>query len=532
MASIRVSTDDHTDSTSAELDKTQKRKLRNRLSQRAFRRRQAEYLRDLKNRAEASQKPDNERVVALEEENGRLRAHITELQSRLEGIQATLQMLATSSSKILGQNETTLPRQPQTDPEQESELEEEASPRDQGPSITVESRPHDNTNPWPSFSSIALESIPVPDLSFSTEIDPGLDMTRSEAVPTTTRSNLIRDIIDSVDPIGSSLVKSPLQLHRMPNIWSFNYQMGNQSYADAIDACLPSRSTSGLRWVESNSPISDHIQILKKLLLTKLKQPTILDSRSCQMLYQSVSTVLAMFNSVTRPDVMNWYEKTRFFHIVELTAWQVLPCSLTFSKVHERYRPTELQLGLQGQYPCVIDWIPFASIRDRIIQLHAANPCIDQIFCDTVSAYVVESTLSELVVGGSLMKVYIRVTDLIASMALQQDEGDSVDSSAVLPAPDIKTLFSSAECARLAFKHLNMDCGASYYKIDPVFFSKYPELCDPSDNIVASGVPLKPGTQTTLTSPNYVDAMTVATYCSFINFSFDAAKALSRLEYT
>ena len=102
---------------------------------------------------------------------------------------------------------------------------------------------------------------------------------------------------------------------------------------------------------------------------------------------------------------------------------------------------------------------------------------------------------------------------------------------ASLPAPDIKTLFSSPEYAYLAFKHLKMDCGASYYKIDPVFFSKYPELCDPSDDIVASGVPLKPGTQTTLTSPNYVDAMTVATYCSFINFSFDAATALSRLEY-
>lgn len=129
------------------------------------------------------------------------------------------------------------------------------------------------------------------------------------------------------------------------------------------------------------------------------------------------------------------------------------------------------------------------------------------------------------------MKIYIRVTDLIASMALQQGEGEGIDNPGSLPAPDIKTLFSSPEYAYLAFKHLKMDCGASYYKIDPVFFSKYPELCDPSDDIVASGVPLKPGTQTTLTSPNYVDAMTIATYCSFINLSFDAATALSRLEH-
>lgn len=100
------------------------RKLRNRLSQRAFRRRQAEYLRDLRNRAEASQKPDNERVAELEEENGRLRAHITELQSRLEGVQVTLQVIASSSSKILSRPAISLPRQPQNE-KQESEHEED-----------------------------------------------------------------------------------------------------------------------------------------------------------------------------------------------------------------------------------------------------------------------------------------------------------------------------------------------------------------------------------------------------------------------
>ncbi|RSL99361.1 hypothetical protein CDV31_012227 [Fusarium ambrosium] len=461
MASTKTSTDDQHEPASSELDKNQKRKLRNRLSQRAFRRRQAEYLRDLRNRAEASQKPNNERVVELEEENSRLRAHITELQSRLEGVQVTLQMIASSSSQILGRSESTLPRQSRNK-ERDSENEENATSRDD--SITTD-KAQSEANPWPASSSTALEAIQIPDLPFPTDVDSTIDIPTTDAIQA--RSNLIRDVLDSMILIDPNLSKSPLQLQRIPNIWNFNYQMGGQS------------------------------------------------------LYQSVSTALAIFNSVTRPDVMNWYAKTRFFHIIELTAGQILPYFLTYSKVHERYRPTELQLDLKGQYPCVVDWIPFASIRD---------PCVDQIFCDTVSAYVVESTLSELVVGGSLMKVYVRVTDLIASMALQ-GESEGIDNMASLPAPDIKTLFPSPEYAYLAFNHLKMDCGASYYKIDPVFFSKYPELCDPSDDIVATGVPLKPGTQTTLTSPNYVDAMTVATYCSFINFSFDAATALSRLEY-
>lgn len=233
-----------------------------------------------------------------------------------------------------------------------------------------------------------------------------------------------------------------------------------------------------------------------------------------------------MFNSITRPDVMNWYAKTKFFHIAELTAWQVLPCALTHSRLHDRYRPNALQTTLDGMYPDVVDWIPFASIRDRIIQLHAANPSIDRIFCDAVSAYVVETTLSQLVSGGSPMKLFIRVTDLIAAMSPNQ-QNESEPGTYTLPAPDANTLFSSSQYASLAFKAMKMDCGASHYKVDPTFFGKYPELYDPFDDIMASGVPLRPESQQILTSPGHPDASTVAIYRSFIDFSFDAAHELS-----
>lgn len=237
-----------------------------------------------------------------------------------------------------------------------------------------------------------------------------------------------------------------------------------------------------------------------------------------------------MFNSITRPDVMNWYAKTRFFHIIELVTWQMFPCDSTYLRVHKHYRPTALQTRLQSQYPCVIDWIPFSSIRDRLIQLHAANPCIDQIFCDAVSAYVVEASLSDLVMGAQPTKVYIRVTDLIASMSSLEEQNHENYLVPMLPAPDVKTFFSSPEYARVVFKHLKMDCGASYYKIDPIFFSKYPELCDPSDDIIASGIPLRPQMQTTLTHPSHLDASTVATYRSFINFSLDAVVEICKVE--
>ncbi|KAI8715710.1 BZIP domain-containing protein [Fusarium sp. LHS14.1] len=422
MASTRSSTNKH-EPTSPDLDKNQKRKLRNRLSQRAFRRRQAEYLRDLRNRAEASQKPDNERIAELEEENGRLRAHITELQSRLEGVQVTLQMIASSSSKILGRSKSSLPHQPRIE-ERDSEQEENESSTDGA--VTAD-KVQSDANPWPPFSSAALESIQIPDLSFSTDVDSTIEIPTSDAMQT--RHNLVQDVIDCVGPIDPNLSKSPLQLQRIPDIWNFNCQMGSQSYVDAVESCASSKPTSGLRWIDFNSPILGHIQILRRPLLTKVK-PTIRDDRSFQTLYQYVSTMLAMLDSVARPGVMNRYAKTRFFHAIERKSCPV-------------------------------------------------------------------------------------------------SSGEGIDNMASLPAPDIKTLFSSPECS-----YLNMNCGAFYYKIGPVFFSKYPKLWGPSDEIVASGVPLKPGTQTTLTSPNSVDVMTVATYHSFvIFFSFGAAIALSRPEY-
>lgn len=247
------------------------RKLRNRLSQRAFRRRQAEYLRDLRNRAEASQKPDNERVAELEDENGRLRAHITELQSRLEGVQVTLQMIASSSSKILGRSKSSLPRQSRIE-DRDSKQEDNEAPRDD--SITA-NEAQSEANLWPPFSSAALEAIQIPDLSFPTNVDSTIEILASDAVQA--RSSLVRDVMDSVDPIDPNLSKSPLQLQRTRSVWNFNYQMGNQAYIDAIESCASSKPTSGLRWIDSNSPILR--QILRRLLLTELK-PMIRDNRS------------------------------------------------------------------------------------------------------------------------------------------------------------------------------------------------------------------------------------------------------------
>ncbi|KAI8274954.1 hypothetical protein K4K56_001623 [Colletotrichum sp. SAR 10_98] len=432
----------------------ERKRLRNRLSQQAFRRRQQERIRELSNRVNTDQKPEDERVAALQQENRQLRAQLVEVQTRLSRLMANLQGLNDTVSKTL--NDTA-----------------------SGGGKTHEGPRHlDDTGSLPELINAA-----------------GI---------------------------------SPLY-NQIPNIWSFEYQTGVEPYQAAMAATQESSLVLRKNWTLSNSPFSDHIQLLQRLLKSKLAasgfspegQP------SMQGIYQPVLMVLSMFNSMTRPDVMAWYAKTRFFHIIELTAWQLYPSAATFDKLHQRYRPTEAQM--KHPHPRVIDWIPFPSIRDRLIQLHAANPHIDQIFCDAVTGYVVETTMSDLVRGAPDVTVYIRVTDLITAMSTTaaDEDADTTTTAVTLPAPDVTALFSSPAYARAAFKQLNMDKGASYYKIDPAFYAKYPELFDHANDLTATGVPLRPRSQKVLTYPRPLDVSTVETYRSFIDFSLDASQTIS-----
>lgn len=234
--------------------------------------------------------------------------------------------------------------------------------------------------------------------------------------------------------------------------------------------------------------------------------------------------ILSLFNSISRPDAMAWYAKTRFYHIVHLTAWQIFPSTKTFRRVHRKYKPTSVQL--HTEYPRVIDWIPFPTIRDRLIRFHAANPRIDEIFCDTVSSYVVEASMADLVMDAPAARCYIRVTDVIANLASTTPSNDI--TMAVLPAPDVATLFSTPEYCQAVFTKLKMDAGTLQYKMDPAFFGKYPELFDSdATDISAEGIPLIPAKQNVLSYPGPLDNTTFQTYRSFIDFSLYSQQSLA-----
>ncbi|KAE8423000.1 hypothetical protein BDV36DRAFT_175001 [Aspergillus pseudocaelatus] len=255
--------------------------------------------------------------------------------------------------------------------------------------------------------------------------------------------------------------------------------------------------------------------------------------------------MLSLFNSIYRPLAMSWYTPTKFYyHITSLTMWQLNPTRELYMQLPMRYRPSALQLS--ESYPPIIDWCPFPSIRDRLIMLHAANSNIDQIICDIATAYVIETDISTIIQLDRPTFGYIRVWDLIQAMdeptdclssnapesfattnlAAYQAEISSIEQETdfqevSLPAPSMEALFQTDKYARLAFKELRMDDGVARFKLDPLLFEKYPELYEPGDTIVATGLAVRPAHLTSIPTPRAVEQSTLRIYNNFADWCFN-----------
>jgi hypothetical protein len=77
---------------------------------------------------------------------------------------------------------------------------------------------------------------------------------------TAVNCNLVKDSLD---------FNSPTQ--QIPRIWSFEYGMGAEPYADAVTRREDSSIMRGRSWIETNSPFSDYIRVFQSLLKRKIK---------------------------------------------------------------------------------------------------------------------------------------------------------------------------------------------------------------------------------------------------------------------
>lgn len=234
-----------------------------------------------------------------------------------------------------------------------------------------------------------------------------------------------------------------------------------------------------------------------------------------------------MFVNTAWPDMRVWWAYMQSSRLVEkLIRWKLDPSLEAYQALSPTHRPTATQLSTL--HPAIIDWGFFPSVRDRLIELYAYSPSLDQLMCELLAAYVVEGDLGGLVTdfrdeNGSVypQKGYFRIWDIVQAIEKHDppepvvpaavpdgtsiwqnsnlgdgmgevnnppspftiDEDGAEDQWSPMPLADI---FRSKRAAQTLFKLLHMDERGAV-KLDPVFAVNHPELCD-DPSILASGI--------------------------------------------
>jgi hypothetical protein len=332
--------------------------------------------------------------------------------------------------------------------------------------------------------------------------------------------------------------------------------MGFEQYEDILDRSPLIAPNSQMPLRRTNSLFSDHISVIEYLVQQRwLKQsPGVFNQ---DQFTESIQFMIAVFVLVSWQIMTAWHTYTKAdIPLKELSAWRVTRTPEAYAKIIPSYRPTKLQMTTP--HPAIIDWIPWSSLRDKLIIYHSANPCLDSLICDVGNCYVVPADLSKLVAGLPAMIGYLSVWDLVRAIApdstslatdssptpgsfardadairsifCEDDEGAVEDevyfgSKSTLPAPDAQTLFSTRHLAIQAFKALGMDRGAATFRLDPGFFDRHPELYDPQCDLIARGMALRSSSQWSMPTPIELNASVVAQYKESARWNFDRTSA-------
>jgi hypothetical protein len=332
--------------------------------------------------------------------------------------------------------------------------------------------------------------------------------------------------------------------------------MGFEQYGEILDRSPYINPGSQMPLRRTNSLFSDHISAIEYFLQQRwLKQcPTTFNQ---EQFIESIQFMIAVFVMVSWQIMTAWHSYTKAdIPLKELTAWRVTRTPEAYAKIIPAYRPTKLQITTP--HPAIIDWIPWSSLRDKLIIYHSANPNLDNLICDIGNSYVVPADLSKLVVGEGPVIGYLSVWDLVRAIAphatgvgsdsstaaqtfaydadairdiISEDDDAAEDElffsdRLTLPAPDAHTLFSTKSLAIQAFKAIGMDKGAATFRLDPEFFGRHPELYDPQCDLMARGVSLKSSTRWSMPTPGDLNAGVVAQYRELARWNFDRSLAV------
>ena len=214
-------------------------------------------MRELLDRADSSEKPYDEVIRSLQEENSCLRRNLIEVQTKLARLIVTMQSLSGTVAKVLGASdlgEAAQDSQEWLDDCQSPGFRTDEpvlrAPDDLG-FLNLETIAETFGDSMPRTEASRLAVIPSPNCAKS----PGADLA-------TTFNSLAKQI---------------------PSIWSFEYQMGVDPYTAALTSSEESSLVLGKLWTESNSPFSDHIYVLQRLMKNKIERKIVLPGQTSRL---------------------------------------------------------------------------------------------------------------------------------------------------------------------------------------------------------------------------------------------------------
>ncbi|CAD6448897.1 89d52f6e-f3f9-4d68-8fd5-e716f47ad544 [Sclerotinia trifoliorum] len=543
---------------------SENRKLRNRLSQKAFRARQSLYIKDLEKKLEWASKPESDQNAKLEETNKTLRSQLLDCHKKLESFQVTLKALADSVAYALGiEQKPTSELEPTLHGHDDSDDAEPEVPPTQS-NVQSEWTPGNQT----SLNSTFYDFSDIPSTNTSLHTQPlvlspkhqssQLNIHDQSHVENETIAPSIVTRLPSNDITHFSTRETfnPINLTISS---SYQHMMGPSQYNSYLVNNSMVQQDQPLQINHTNSPISDHINGFENALRQKLsKLPALV--RGNERLLDSAYLMLSTLISASWPSMAAWYCATKaHIPLSKVITYHVNPTAATYAELgaNGAWLPTKLQMSIP--HPPIIDWVPFPSIRDKLILCHSANPCLDEIICEVGDSYVVETDVSKLVMGVSSAKGYIGVLDLVRSISPEAENtanassafsnennipwdelfrsilelskrmregkilhGITMEPLATLPASSVAALFGSKQLALSTFVALGMDQGVAQYKLDPGFFERHPELYDGNAGIIiASGAHVRPPGRLPIQQPGLLNEGVLSTYRYLAGWSLD-----------
>ncbi|KIW34799.1 uncharacterized protein PV07_01554 [Cladophialophora immunda] len=561
------------------------RKLRNRLSQKAFRARQAMRIKELEDRLESRPSSETERIAELEDRNTFLANRLFECHKKLESLQVTIKALSEATAEAL---DMVINKDKKKDSDANKEVEDEVARPTSVPSSTSHvSSPslRDVAVSAPRSDSTSKGGIVVPDSTYDathqrpeilatvtnwSDMDTGYDeipddfkdalqaaishdpdIFASLDLLDSSGSNNGATFIDTNNPlVWENMIADPIFQQRL----SFTFpQMGPSTYSAAENhGPVLVRGPHG-QLHRTTSPWSDHITTLEYFLRQKWKSLGLRrngKNNPFDGLPSSVCFMLSTFICLSWPTMAAWHTYTRaHMPVGSLMAWRLNPTPEMYAAIDPSLRPTKLQMAVH--HPAIIDWIPYATLRDKLVIYHSADPHLDDLICEIGNSYVMEIDLAQLITGIPPTRGYVGVWDLVRSIAPEAtsssdatnlfqpdfenspetiddfDEEEEPNSGAgSLPAPNASVLFGSKLHALKAFKLIGMHKGVGNFLLDPHFFDRHPELFDPTVNIIARGVPLRPGDRKFISAPQPLDSGVLGRYKELSSWSLSLSSAM------